>query len=124
MVRHPLGRLSALVVAASVAVLVVPGLVSAHSELVSSSPASGGAVQSPYTGPIVLTFSEHLANGSKADLVDPAGATVASATVDPNARTMTFTLTTPLAPGADQAKWGSIADDDAVLRQPVVPVTV
>jgi methionine-rich copper-binding protein CopC len=124
MVRHGLGRLTALVVAASVAVLLVPGLVSAHSELVSSSPASGATVPSPYTGPIVLTFSEHLATGSKADLVDPTGATVASATVDANAMTMTFTLASPLTPGDYQVKWVSIADDGDVLRQPIVTFTV
>ena len=124
MVRQRLGRLSALVVVASVAVLLVPGLVSAHSELVSSSPTSGANVPSPYTGPIVLTFSEHLATGSKADLVDPTGATVASATVDANAMTMTFTLTAPLTPGDYQVKWVSIADDGDVLRQPIVTFTV
>ena len=79
---------------------------------------------SPYSGPIVLTFSEHLASGSKADLVDASGATLASAVVDPNAMTMTFTLATPLAPGAYQVKWVSIADDGDVLRQPVIPFTV
>jgi methionine-rich copper-binding protein CopC len=124
MVRHGLGRLTALVVAASVAVLLVPALVSAHSELVSSSPASAATVPSPYTGPIVLTFSEHLATGSKADLVDPTGATVASATVDANAMTMTFTLASPLTPGDYQVKWVSIADDGDVLRQPIVTFTV
>jgi len=124
MVRHPLGRLSAWIVAASVAALLVPGLVSAHSELVSSDPASGANVSSPYTGPIILTFSEHLASGSKADLVDPSGATIASATVDQNAMTMTFALTTPLTPGDYQVKWVSIADDGDVLRQPIVTFTV
>jgi methionine-rich copper-binding protein CopC len=124
MARQRLGRLSALVVAAVIAVLLAPGLVSAHSELVSSSPTSGATVSSPYTGPIVLTFSEHLATGSKADLVDPTGATVASATVDANAMTMTITLTTPLTPGDYQVKWVSIADDGDVLRQPIVTFTV
>ena len=124
MVRHALRRISLLLAAASMALLLVPGLVSAHSELVSSSPTSGATVPSPYSGPIVLTFSEHLASGSKADLVAASGATIASATVDPNAMTMTFTLTTPLAPGAYQVKWVSIADDGDVLRQPVIPFIV
>ena len=124
MVRHTSLRFSALLVVASLAVLLVPGLVSAHSELVSSDPASGATVPSPYTGPIVLTFSEHLATGSKADLVDASGSTVASATVDANAMTMTFTLTSPLPAGGYQIKWVSIADDGDVLRQPIVPFTV
>jgi methionine-rich copper-binding protein CopC len=123
MVRR-VGRMTAFVLAAALATVLVPGLASAHSELVSSSPTSGATVQSPYTGPIVLTFSEHLATGSKADLVDASGATVASATVEPNGPTMTFTLAVPLPAGAYQVKWVSIADDGDVLRQPIVPFTV
>ena len=113
-----------LVAAASLAVLLLPGLAAAHSELVSSVPAANAVVPSPYTGPIVLTFSDHLASGSKADLVDATGATVASATVDADAKTMTFTLTTPLPPGGYEIRWVSIADDGDLLRQPVVPFTV
>ena len=117
-------RLATLVAAASLAVLLLPGLAAAHSELVSSVPAANAVVPSPYTGPIVLTFTDHLASGSKADLVDASGATIASATVDANAKTMTFTLTTPLAPGGYEVRWVSIADDGDLLRQPVVPFTV
>lgn len=121
--HRPIRRLATLV-AASLAVLMLPGLAAAHSELVSSVPAANAVVQSPYTGPIVLTFTEHLASGSKADLVDASGATVASATVDADAKTMTFTLTTPLPPGGYEVRWVSIADDGDLLRQPVVPFTV
>jgi copper resistance protein C len=125
MVRHiAIPRVAWLVVAASVAVLLLPGLTTAHSELVSSDPAQGAVIPAPYSGPIVLTFSEHLASGSKADLVTAAGATVASATVDADARTMTVTLTTPLAPGGYEVRWVSIADDGDLLRQPVVTFTV
>ncbi|HEV8403838.1 MAG TPA: copper resistance CopC family protein [Candidatus Limnocylindrales bacterium] len=124
MVRHMTRRIVVLFTAASMAILLVPGLVSAHSELVSSSPTSGATVPSPYSGPIVLTFSEHLATGSKADLVDSTGATVASAVVDPDAKTMTITPTTPLPAGDYQVKWVSIADDGDVLRQPIVSFTV
>jgi methionine-rich copper-binding protein CopC len=122
--HRPIRRLATLVAAASLAVLLLPGLVTAHSELVSSVPAANAVVQSPFTGPIVLTFTEHLASGSKADLVDASGAIVASATVDANAKTMTFTLTTPLPPGGYEVRWVSIADDGDLLRQPVVPFTV
>jgi methionine-rich copper-binding protein CopC len=120
----PIRRLATLAAVASLAVLLLPGLAAAHSELVNAVPAANAVVPSPYTGPIVLTFSEHLASGSKADLVDASGATVASATVDANAMTMTFTLTTPLAPGGYEVRWVSIADDGDLLRQPVVPFTV
>jgi hypothetical protein len=71
-----------------------------------------------------LTFSEHLAVGSKADLVGPSGSKIAAAKVDATAKTMTFTLTAPLDPGAYQVQWVSIADDGDLLRQPVVTFTV
>ena len=104
--HRPIRRLATLVAAASLAVLLLPGLAAAHSELVSSVPAANAVVPSPYTGPIVLTFSEHLASGSKADLVDASGATVASATVDANAKTMTFTLDDAAAPGRLRGQLG------------------
>ena len=119
-VRH----VTAFAAAASLVVMLLPAVAAAHSDLVSSAPAQGAVVASPYTGPIVLTFSEHLASGSKADLVDASGATVASATVDANAKTMTIAPTTPLAPGAYEIRWVSVADDGDLLRQPVIKFTV
>jgi len=110
------GRRLATVVAAGLLVLLLPLSTSAHSELKSSDPAEGASVPSPFSGPVVLTFSEALADGSKADLVAPDGATVASATVDAAGATMTFSLSAPLAPGGYQAKWTSIADDGDLLR--------
>jgi methionine-rich copper-binding protein CopC len=98
------------------AVLLLPGAVAAHSELVTADPAQGTVVPSPYAGPIVLTFSEHLATGSKADLVTASGTVVSSAEVDPAAKTMTITPTATLAPGAYEVRWTSIADDGDLLR--------
>jgi copper resistance protein C len=117
MMRHiGLRRAAASVLGASLAILLVPGLAAAHSELVSSDPAQGSVVSSPFSGPIVLTFSEHLANGSKADLVGPGGANVAKAVVDATAKTMTLTPSAPLVPGAYEVRWVSIADDGDLLR--------
>jgi copper resistance protein C len=116
MLQIAVRRSAALVAAASLAVLLWPGLASAHSELVSSDPAQEAVVPSPFNGPIVLTFSEHLATGSKADLVAPDGTTVAKATVDGNAMTMSFALTAPLRAGGYQVRWVSIADDTDLLR--------
>lgn len=96
--------------------LVLPVLVSAHSELKSSDPADGATVPSPFSGPVALTFTEHLADGTNADLIAPDGSTVAAASVGADPATMTFTLTSALAPGAYQAKWTSIADDGDLLR--------
>jgi len=123
LMRGSARRVAAFLLAFPLAVMLLPGLAAAHSDLVSSDPAQGAVVPSPYSGPIVLTFSEHLASGSMADLVDSAGTTFAKAVVDPNAKTMTFTLTTPLVPGAWQVRWVSIADDGDLLRD-IVRFTV
>jgi methionine-rich copper-binding protein CopC len=117
-------RFAGLIASAALAAMLLPGLAAAHSELVSSVPAQGATVPSPFTGPIVLTFSEHLAKGSKADLLGPDGTSIAKATVDAAAMTMTFTLTDPLDPGAYQIQWLSIADDGDLLRQPIIRFTV
>jgi methionine-rich copper-binding protein CopC len=124
MLQIGLRRCAALVLAAGLAVLLRPGLAAAHSELVSADPAQGAVVPSPFSGPIVLTFSEHLATGSMADLVAPDGATVARAIVDPGAMTMSLALTAPLPAGAYQVRWVSIADDGDLLRQPIVTFSV
>jgi methionine-rich copper-binding protein CopC len=113
---HPHRRYLAGVLVATGLMVMLPPTVGAHSELLSSDPAGGATVSSPFSGPIVLTFSEHLAEGSKADLVAADGSSVASATVDATAPTMTLTLASPLAPGAYQVKWTSIADDGDLLR--------
>jgi methionine-rich copper-binding protein CopC len=117
-------RWPAVALSASMLLTLLPGIAQAHSELVSSVPAQGAIVPSPFTGPIVLTFSEHLADGSKADLVGPGGTTIAAASVDATAMTMTFTLPSALDPGAYEVRWVSIADDGDVLRQPIVKFTV
>jgi methionine-rich copper-binding protein CopC len=123
LMRIPVHRVMAIVLAVPLAVMLLPGLAAAHSELVTSDPAEAAAVSSPYTGPIVLTFSEHLASGTKADLVDPSGTTAATAVVDPDAKTMTFTPTAPLSPGDWEVRWTSVADDGDLLRG-VVKFTV
>ena len=56
---------------AALLVLLLPVSASAHSELQSSDPAQGTVVPSPFSGPIVMTFTESLAVGSKADLYGP-----------------------------------------------------
>lgn len=111
-------RLSRLVLIAATGLLVLalPLNASAHSELQSATPAEGAAVPSPFGGPLVLTFSEALADGSKADLIAPDGSTAASATIDAAGATMTFSLATALAPGGYEVRWVSIADDGDLLR--------
>jgi hypothetical protein len=102
--------------AAALLVLVLPIPVRAHSDLASSDPPEGTTVPSPFSGPVVLTFSEPLADGSKVDLVGPDGSVVSTGIVDGETATMTITLASALAPGAYQARWTSIADDGDLLR--------
>jgi methionine-rich copper-binding protein CopC len=113
---HPRRRSLAGIAAAAVLLLLLPLSASAHSELKTSDPVDGASVPSPFSGPVVLTFSEALADGSKADLVGPDGSTVATAAIDATAATMTFSLASALAPGAYQVKWTSIAGDGDLLR--------
>ena len=97
--------------------LALPGAVAADSDLERSTPAAGTTVPSPFDGPIVLEFSEPLAQGSKANLVGPGDATVASATVNGPAATMTFSLDAALAAGGYLVKWTSVAEDTHVARE-------
>ena len=124
MLHIPGPRGSIVLGAALAAVFLLPAMVVAHADLQTSDPARGSVVPSPFAGPIVLTFSEPLAEGSKADLIGSDGATVAGAMVDVTAMTMTIALTAPLDPGAYEVRWVSIADDGDVLRRPIVKFTV
>jgi methionine-rich copper-binding protein CopC len=107
-------RSVSVILGAAVLSMFLASTTAAHSDLVSSDPADGGSVLSPFGGPIVLTFSEHLADGSKADLLDSGRQLLASATVA--GTTMTITLTGDLGAGAYTVEWVSIADDGDLLR--------
>ena len=125
MIPHiPRLRGSVVLGVALAAVFLLPAVTVAHADLQSSVPAQGAVVPSPFAGPIVLTFSELLAAGSKADLIGSDGATVGGAIVDVSAMTMTIDLTAPLDPGTYEVRWVSIAGDGDVLRQPIVRFTV
>lgn len=102
--------------AAGALLLALAGPVAGHSELVTTAPAAGSQVASPFSGPIVLTFSEHLADGSKAELYDSGHQLLSSAEVDAAGPTMTFTLVGALGPGDYEVEWTSIADDGDLLR--------
>ncbi|HEX5148773.1 MAG TPA: copper resistance protein CopC [Candidatus Limnocylindrales bacterium] len=94
----------------------VPAIVAAHAELETSTPADGATVPSPFAGPIVMTFSSALADGSKAELFGSFGKLIASATVDGPGATMTIALTEPLAPATYEVKWVTVADDGDLER--------
>lgn len=93
-----------------------PSGVLADAELDAAVPADGSTVPGPFDGPIVLTFSAELADGSRADLVDAAGDTLASAAVDGSRATMTITPDEPLAEGIYEVRWVSIATDGHLTR--------
>jgi methionine-rich copper-binding protein CopC len=105
------GLLLGLVIALS-----VPAVVLGHAELDTSTPSAGSTVESPFDGPIVLTFTEPLGDDSEADLIGPDGDQAASAEVDAPDATMTFTLTAPLDPGDYEVRWTTVADDGHVER--------
>jgi methionine-rich copper-binding protein CopC len=103
-------------VAVAFLVIAGPSVVAAHAELESSSPADGATVPSPFTGPIGMTFSAALADGSRADLVGPDGTVLASASVDGPGATMTIELDAPLPAGSYEVKWVSVAEDTDLER--------
>jgi len=87
----------------------------AHAELVSSDPADKAQVEAPFDGPIVLTFDEALASGSKAELFRVGrGGPIASATIDGDR--LVFTLDAALDPGNFVIQWTSIGADGDVER--------
>jgi methionine-rich copper-binding protein CopC len=96
--------------------LMVPATAAAHADLETSTPADAATVPSPFAGPIVLTFSEPLADGSRADLVDADGTPIAAATVDSQGATMTITLVADLGPGEYEVRWVSVAGDGDLQR--------
>lgn len=109
------GRRASLTLAALL-MLLLPAVVLAHAELETSTPADGATVPSPFAGPIVMTFSAALANGSKAELYGPDGTLIASAMVDGPGATMTIALGTALAAGDYEIKWTTVAEDTDVAR--------
>jgi methionine-rich copper-binding protein CopC len=108
---------------ASTLFLMIPVGAAAHTELETATPAAGSTVPSSFDGPIVLTFSEELAEGSKADLLGPGGGVVESATIDGPAARMSFELDAPLDPGDYEIEWTGVAVDGHVERG-VVAFTV
>ena len=116
MIKYRTQFRAGLLLAGLLAGLLVPVGVLAHAELETSRPADGATVESPFVGPILLTFTEAMSTGSEAELRGPTDAIVASATVDGPGATMTFTLEGALDPGEYEVRWTSVADDGHVER--------
>ena len=117
MLHIPFRRVAGLAVAATLTVLLVPGLVVAHAELVTPTPADKATVSPPVTE-VAGIYSEAMKPaGSSIIVKDASGATVAQGTVDPAKDTrMVATPTTSLGPGAYTVQWTSVALDGHVER--------
>jgi methionine-rich copper-binding protein CopC len=114
---HPARRLRAcLLVLGVIASLALPLSASAHSELVSSSPADGDAVTAS-PSEIVLTFSAAL-DPKKSSIVlkDASGSKLATTGVDPAKNTVMRMTPPALAPGEYEIDWTSVATDGDLLR--------
>lgn len=109
-------RRLAITATASTLFLLLAAPTLAHTELETATPAAGSTVPSPFDGPILLTFSEELAEGSRAELLAPGGGVVASATIDGPAARMSFELDAPLDPGDYEIEWTGVAVDRHVER--------
>jgi methionine-rich copper-binding protein CopC len=113
----PARRPGALVLAATLLVLLVPGAVLAHAELETPSPADKATVTEP-VAVVTGTFTEAMAtDGSSLVVKGPGGATVAEGAVDAADDTrMVATPATPLGTGSYVVEWTAVAKDGHVER--------
>ena len=117
MLHNPIRRVATLVLAAAMAVLLVPALVLAHAELDTPTPADNSLVPPP-VAEVSGIYSEAMTpTGSSIVVKDTSGTTVASGTVDPEDNTrMVATPGTPLGTGTYNVEWTSVATDGHVER--------
>jgi methionine-rich copper-binding protein CopC len=103
---------SASVAAVFLILLSVSG-VAAHAELVSSDPADGATIETPYT--ITATFSEEFAADTEISFIrvqDAAGDTVASGGQSPDDPTVMTVDVPELDPGDYTVRWQTTTEDD------------
>lgn len=110
-------RLAAILLSAGLAIVLFPGLVAAHADLVTATPADKSTETQPVTD-VSGIYSEAMSpNGSSILVKDASGSTVAQGTVDPAKNTrMEATPATPLGTGAYSVQWTSVALDGHLLR--------
>jgi methionine-rich copper-binding protein CopC len=96
--------------------LTLPAVAMADAELEQSTPADGATVASPFVGPIVMSFTAALAEGSTANLLDPDGEELGTTVVDGPGATMTITFDTALAAGTYEVRWVAVAADTHLSR--------
>ena len=97
-------------IAAVFALVALPVIVLGHAELVSSDPANGATITTPYT--LTATFAEEFApDRSSLSVENSAGAQVAAGTANADATGMTAQL--PALPdGVYTVRWTTVTPDD------------
>jgi copper resistance protein C len=112
MLQNPIRRVATLVLAAAIATLLVPGLVRAHAELETATPADKATVTEP-AAEVSGIYSEAMTpDGSSLVVKNASGATVAQGTVDPEDDTrMVATPATPLGNGVYTVESTAVATD-------------
>jgi methionine-rich copper-binding protein CopC len=116
-VGGPVRRAAALILTASLAVLLLPAAVAAHADLVTPVPADKSTVAQP-VAEVSGTYSEAMTpTGSSLIVKDASGATVAQGTVDPAKNTrMVARPAAPLGTGSFTVQWTSVATDGHLER--------
>ena len=112
MLQNQKRGLATLVLAALLAVLVLPGVVLAHAELETATPADKATVSTP-VAEVSGLYSEAMAtSGSSLVVKDSTGAVVARGTVDPsNTKRMVATPASPLGNGTYRVESTAAATD-------------
>ena len=112
MLQNPIRRVATLVLVAAMAVLLVPGLVLAHAELETATPADKSTVTEP-VAEVSGIYSEAMTpDGSSLVVKNASGVAVAQGTVDPDDDTrMVATPAQPLGDGVYTVESTAVATD-------------
>ena len=112
MLQNPIRRIATLFLAATMAVLLVPGLVLGHAELETATPADKSTSTEPVTEVSGIYSEAMTPDGSSLIVKNASGATVAQGTVDPeDTSRMVATPTQPLGNGVYTVESTSVATD-------------
>ena len=118
MLQNPIRRVATLILAAALAGFLVPGMVLAHAELDTPTPADKSTVTTP-VAEVSGTFVQRMkVDGSTLVVKLVGGDTVAEGGVDPaDDKRMVATPTSPLGSGSYQVEWTTnSAEDNEVAR--------
>jgi copper resistance protein C len=109
-------RLPAILLIAAVFALAVPGIASAHAELVQATPAAGSTVTEAVSE-VSATYTEDLTDDSRLGVLDQNGTRIAVGRVDPaNRRRMVAILDPAVSAGTLTVRSTAIAEDGHVER--------